>query len=683
MTLKFVVIAAIVAAVLASFFLYHNREETTQQQSSFLLPQSQILNIRDDYRAGIVLRNGKDLGFRITPPDNAQLCFSYGIPESTSDAGEPYQFRVEEVGYKPRVLFQQQLSPSTRKQDRSWQEVTIDLSRFNGQMIRFCFRSSRPDALAYLSQLKLLNPAYEKERYSVLLITVDTLRRDHLSIYGYRRSTTPNLDALARNSALFKNAYSTAPMTVPSITSLMSSNYFSIHQVPNNHSAFSGNLPTLAEALRSDGYSTAAFVGNAVLRPDRGLNRGFDVYNAHLPGSEINRRLPERDASRLTNAALSWLNNHYRERFFLWLHYQDPHAPYTPPDSIAKMFEPAEPSGITLPVVPLPGDPGGIPQYALLAGIFDPAVYVARYDGEIRYADENIAEVLKFFQQKSLMSHTIMVFTADHGESLGENNRYFAHGHNVTAELSNIPLFLYVPGRLPQIYSQPVQTIDIAPTLLKLLSLRVPISFAGKFLFQADASRKILCEQPNVRWSVIHDRGRYVYERTGEESWTGQLAGGELTEDHHFIQDMIRQNLSNGIVLAFSGQSFDQTKIISSAPFRRCYLFDAEPGDKIQIDASEVTATLQSTGGDVDYVFLEPNPEATITVDSATLYDSSGKTLNSTFAASDISQAKLPSARDFNNPGIVATRFPGKTNNSLKMTPEELEELKSNGYVGQ
>lgn len=682
MSLRIIIISALAAALLAILLLYLSQQQSNQQQSSFLLQSTQALEIRSDYRSGIVLNSGSELRVSIAPPEQARLSFSFGIPESGRDPeAEPYVLSIETDSAGAPTVFRKELLPVERKQDRSWQDVAVGLSHFHGTELRIHFQAKKPNQKAYLSQVKLISPKDEAEKYNVLLITVDTLRRDHLSAYGYRRNTTPTLDALARQSALFKSAYSTAPMTVPSVTSIMTSTYFAQHHVANNRSSFDGSLPTLAQTLRAAGYTTAAFVGNAVLKPDRGLYRGFDLYNAHLPGSEINRRLPERDAEKLTSAALNWLQTHSKERFFLWLHYQDPHAPYNPPEAFAHVFDPPAPSGVTLPVVPMPEDPGGIPEYALLPDIFDPQVYIARYDAEIRYTDQSISEILKFVRENSLFSRTMIAVTADHGESLGENDHYFAHGHNVTSDLTNVPLFLYVPGRQEQVYSHSVQTIDIAPTLLKLLSLKVPASFLGRFLFLPDASRMILAEQPNIRWAVIEEKGRYIYNRTGDETITGEVAN--VAEDYTLVQDWIEKNLSGGLVLAFSGDAFPNLTISSSAPLRRAYLFSGEPGDSITIEPMRITPTLRAADSDVDYLFVETDPAATLTVDGAVVRDERGTVIASPFAASGVPESThVPAAKDFASPGVIAVRFPGRVS-TLKLSPEEDEQLKSIGYVGQ
>lgn len=220
MSLRIIIISALAAALLAILLLYLSQQQSNQQQSSFLLQSTQALEIRSDYRSGIVLNSGSELRVSIAPPEQARLSFSFGIPESGRDPeAEPYVLSIETDSAGAPTVFRKELLPVERKQDRSWQDVAVGLSHFHGTELRIHFQAKKPNQKAYLSQVKLISPKDEAEKYNVLLITVDTLRRDHLSAYGYRRNTTPTLDALARQSALFKSAYSTAPMTVPSVTS--------------------------------------------------------------------------------------------------------------------------------------------------------------------------------------------------------------------------------------------------------------------------------------------------------------------------------------------------------------------------------------------------------------------------------------------------------------------------------
>ena len=488
---------------------------------------------------------------KIVPAD-ARLFFAFGVPKQEWDpSAEPYRFTVSLERRKSEILYEKELSPSAKKQDRRWQEVNLDLSKYGKQLVRFQFRfvSKKPQMISYLSQVKLTAGAFENVKPNVLLITIDTLRRDHVSAYGYNHQTTPAIDAFIKSSTVFTKGYSSAPLTVPSITSLMTSTYFSQHQVANNASAFDKTLPTLAEVLRNNGYSTAAFVGNAVLRPNRGLDAGFNVYNAYLPDSEINRRLPERNAQQLTDAALAWLGTHRQERFFLWLHYQDPHAPYTPPPPYNSMFLPSRPSAVQLTVVPNVTGDGGIPPYALLPGHFDPAYYVSQYDGEIRFADAGIQRILSALEESELRRNTIIVILADHGESLGENHFYFSHGHNVTPELIDVPLVISVPKKGFEKRTYPVQNVDVGPTVLRLLNLPVPPTFRGQVLFRTDSGRKAIAEQPNVRWAVYCERGLYIYDRTGSEEFQGSDSS-MIPALRKTVQDLIANNLSNGILFA-------------------------------------------------------------------------------------------------------------------------------------
>jgi arylsulfatase A-like enzyme len=681
--IRILVLLSLLAGTISGVLYFQFLRNEPARRSSFLFSRTSSLTIREDFRQGVILTAASPLiADKIVPPE-ARLIFAFGIPKQEWDpAAEPFRFTLSLQGRKQQVLFHRELAPSSKKEDRRWQEVSLDLSKHSKQLIHLQFRldSKLPGHTAYLSQAKLTAGGFENAKQNVLLVTIDTLRRDHVSAYGYAHDTTPSLDSLAKKSTFFTSAYSNAPLTVPSITSLMTSTYFSQHQVANNASAFDGSLPTLAEVLHKNGYSTAAYVGNAVLRPNRGLNAGFDVYNAYLPDVELNRRLPERTARQLTDAALSWLRIYGKERFFLWIHYQDPHAPYTPPPPYNAMFLPTWQSAIHLPIVPDVAGDRGIPEYAFLPGHFDPPYYVSQYDGEIRFADNNIQTLLTEVQRLGISSNTIIIVLSDHGEALGEQDHYFAHGFNVTPELIEVPLIVSVPRRMYEKRIYPVQNIDVAPTLLQLLNFPVPASFHGQSLYRTDPGRKAIAEQPNVRWAVYCKHSTYVYERTGEEQFHGSDES-TFPELRKTIQDLIANNLYGGVVFAFSGGISPDAKILSDKPFRRAFLFGGEKEDRIIIDNDSITLNLQSSSNDVDYVFLEPQPDSVISTQGFSLRDSLNKTILSSFRLSEIAKASvLPAPNNFSAPGCIVIRKPGKTN-QLELTDEQKEELRSIGYV--
>lgn len=680
--IRILVLLSLFAGTISGLLYFHFLKNQPERQSTFLFPRTSSLMIREDFRQGIILSAESPMIVDKIVPEEARLYFAFGIPkEEWNPAVEPYRFILSLQGRKPQILYQKELAPSSKKEDRRWQDVNLDLSKFGKQIIRLQFRleARSPRSIVYISQAKLTAGRFENAKPNVLLITIDTLRKDHLSAYGYTRNTTPVLDAFAKKSTLFAKAYSSAPLTVPSITSLMTSTYFSQHQVPNNSSAFDGTLPTLAEALSKNGYSTAAFVGNAVLKPNRGLNAGFDIYNAYLPEVELNRRLPERNAQQLTDAAVSWFRIYGKERFFLWLHYQDPHAPYNPPPSYQTIFPPARSSVNQLPVVPDPAGFQGIPAYAFLPGYFNPAYYVSQYDGEIRYTDATMETILARLQQSGIINNTIVVILSDHGEALGEQDHYFAHGFNVTPELIEIPMLVSLPRKTFEKRTYPVQNVDVAPTLLQLLGLPVPATFRGQALYRTDPARKAIAEQPNVRWAVYFERGTYVYDRSGAEEFHGSEES--LPDARQVIQNLIATNLSNGLVFAFSGETPLDAKIISDRPLRRAYLFGGETDDRIEIAETSITLKLQPSYDDVDYVFLEAQTDALLSFEAFSIRDSLKKDITSPFKSSDIPTASsLPGPKDFPAPGCIVIRKPGR-NNQLELSTEQQEQLRSIGYV--
>src|SRR5574341_1907783 len=213
---------------------------------------------------------------------------------------------------------------------------------------------------------------------NVLLITVDTLRADHLGAYGYGRPTSPNLDALAKESLLYRRAFSQAPETNPSLSSLMTSHYPHETQVLRNVHQLPPGVMTLAEILKTNGWRTGAVVTNYSLRRGSGFEQGFDDYDDRMEDLATPKWAGiERVAPKATTAAIAWLRQHRHERFYLWLHYMDPHGPYLPPSPYNAMFVDRDGStgageSKSLPFLSGATGTGGIPLYAQLGSHTDP-----------------------------------------------------------------------------------------------------------------------------------------------------------------------------------------------------------------------------------------------------------------------------------------------------------------------
>ena len=314
------------------------------------------------------------------------------------------------------------------------------------------------------------------DRPNIILITIDTLRADRLGSYGYPRKTTPELDELAQEGTIFTSFTSTASCTMPAVASLMTSLYPSFHSDWVADSQWEivlyDDKPTLAETLAEEGYLTAAFVGNYLLRTERGFHRGFRVYDDTYTSAELVRGLPERTAVQTNQYVLNWLASAGEERFFLWVHYQDPHGPYVPPEGFLERF--AELEDLSLPEdLPVNFGKGGIPAYQYLDGIRSPRAYTLRYDGEIAHADELIGKLLDNIKESGLWDRSIVIVTADHGEAMGEHDYYFCHGHDLTEELIQVPLLVHLPGvmQVPEVDAL-ASTIDIAPTILDAAGIK-------------------------------------------------------------------------------------------------------------------------------------------------------------------------------------------------------------------
>jgi arylsulfatase A-like enzyme len=358
---------------------------------------------------------------------------------------------------------------------------------------------------ASLCLLAVCACARQAQRPNLLLITVDTLRADHVGSYGYARDTTPNLDALAAQGLRFTRAGSPRAKTTPAMASLLSGTYPHEHGVRDLASPLAPDVPLFAERLRGAGYSTGALVGNWVLGDSRsGLARGFELWSEWLPDvvGVPPHDAPQRGARSLTDGALVALglaeppaDPAFEPRralvregrpWFLWLHYMDPHGAYDPPAE-ARVFES---EGIErLPEldesqVPRtqPPHPPRVAEYNVPpeARLPDGGVDVARvrdlYDGEIRYVDRELGRLVDALRAAGLLDDTLLVVTADHGESLGEHRYWFEHGMYAYENTCRVPLIVRLPapaGAAPPqgVREGEISLADLAPTLLDVLDL--------------------------------------------------------------------------------------------------------------------------------------------------------------------------------------------------------------------
>jgi choline-sulfatase len=296
------------------------------------------------------------------------------------------------------------------------------------------------------------------QRADVILITVDTLRADHVGILGGDPNATPTLDELGRSGVTFLDATAHAPLTLPAHASIMTGRYPPTHGIRDNAGfTLPGEVPTLASLLQASGYHTAAFVSSYVLRASAGLSGGFDLYDDRFDGmgqDHLTLTSLERRGPAVGRLAAEWLAN-APHPYFLWVHFYDPHAPYNPPPAFAARF---------------PGKP---------------------YDGEIAASDFGVATLLGALSV-DWQSRTIVVATADHGEGLGDHGES-QHGLFLYDSTLHVPLMMRGPAIPPGVrIDRQVRHVDILPTILDLVGVTSPpggngVSLRG--LFERSQSR--------------------------------------------------------------------------------------------------------------------------------------------------------------------------------------------------
>jgi len=371
----------------------------------------------------------------------------------------------------------------------------------------------------------------------LLLITVDTLRADRLGAFGSPLGLTPNLDALADESVVFTAAYAAAPFTLPSVSALMTGRHPQELGIFRNESALPETVPTLASELRDRGWKTQAVVSNFILRRGSGIANGFDVFDDEFPQLEAVRKWPERIATDTTDAALRLLERCTQEvgaRCFLWVHYQDPHGPYTPPGDLRERElerEGETPDGKrVLPVSEDYAGIGAIPDYQVLGDHRDVAFYRAGYHAEIRYFDEEVGRLLRGAESLGLAQRALVAFAADHGEGLGEDDYWFAHGEYLDDPQVRVPLLFRLPGRKPMRRDDVAALTDVLPTLVAAVG-EAPIepAPAGRDLLapgaESAASRPFLATLGGSRvprFGLVEGEYTFVIsERDGV--WDGRL----------------------------------------------------------------------------------------------------------------------------------------------------------------
>jgi arylsulfatase A-like enzyme len=297
----------------------------------------------------------------------------------------------------------------------------------------------------------------------VVLITIDTLRADHVGPRGTTgASLTPSLDALARDGVSYADAISNCTVTRCSHVSLLTGQYPWRHGVLDNSARVREPLG-LPQRLQGLGFATGAVASSL---PVKDLGPGFDWTHANFPDVEAGtRKAPVKRPEQTNQAALQFLERNRERPFFLWVHYFPPHGPYTPPASFLRGLEQAD--GERLAPSERNYEKGRIPAYQVQADAPDAGEYRRRYAGHVRYVDAFVGRLLDRLKEDGLYDDALIVATSDHGESLGEHGWYFLHGNLAYQEQARVPLVIKWPrgAHAGLRVDAPVELVDVAPTI--------------------------------------------------------------------------------------------------------------------------------------------------------------------------------------------------------------------------
>jgi len=375
--------------------------------------------------------------------------------------------------------------------------------------------------LAGISAWFFSSSGSQRKIRNVLLISIDTCRADRLSCYGYQRKTTPNIDAIAKEGILFENVVSPVPITLPAHSSMLTGTIPPYHGVHDNYDYRLGaGSVNLAEILKDKGFTTGAIVSAVVMDSEFGIDQGFDYYNDRFEDSAGTVPIVQRKGAKTSQLALQWLEDHKNEEFFLFLHYFDPHAEYEPPEPFK-------------------------------------SAYAGRlYAGEIAYADYCIGAVIRRLKDLGLYDSTLLIITADHGESLHEHMEK-THDYFIYQSTLRVPLIFRIPGVVgSKRVGDIAGLIDIVPTVCEILGIKAPKPMHGQDLSpyfgrrqpqRRDSHLYCECLTPQRRYNtssllgVVTDRFKYI-QTTQPELY-------DLVKDPHEVNNLIKQQPQHARIL--------------------------------------------------------------------------------------------------------------------------------------
>ncbi|HET9314905.1 MAG TPA: sulfatase [Vicinamibacteria bacterium] len=437
--------------------------------------------------------------YRVRLPERALLTFGMGVAwAGEGEAPGWYRLSVRAGG---RTLDERTLNPRAA---RGWREVSLWLPQVKGETqlefdLRLTDRDGKPETPPPGLLLGIADPiVHDVDDYGsskgVVLVSIDTLRRDHVGTYGYGKPTTPAIDALAARSVVADDAVSVSSWTLPAHLSMLTSVDPGAHGGVDMQHGSNKRFPALATLFKRAGYATQAITSHLYVSGVYGLDEGFDFLDFHQ----------DRRASDVADRAIGLLDRLGDKPFFLFLHFYDPHWHYAPPPETLGLFE----SSYTGKVTGLWGEFSKLDRSALKPA--DLAHILALYDGEIRYTDDHLKRVLTHMTERGLDRGTLVLVTSDHGEEFLEHGSW-EHQKTLYEEVVRIPLLLAGPSVTPRREARQASLLDVAPTVLAWAGLEVPGHMQGRSLLAPLPEREAYGETDHT-----NDGTRKLFLRSGQ-----------------------------------------------------------------------------------------------------------------------------------------------------------------------
>ncbi len=470
------------------------------------------VTLGDEARPALTAPTPAEFRYRLRIPENALLTFALGIASSPSSTGEEslpgnhmrFTVRAGE-GQADQVLFDHEIHLSRRGR---WLPQAVDLKRYAGREIWLVFQTAIPGAdpslpapvVGVFGEPILHDRGAYGNSKGVVLISIDTLRRDHLSLYGYPRRTTPGLEGLARGAVVFEDVVSTSSWTLPAHASLLTSTSPSVHGATRSKFGLSPSFPGLPRLLGDAGYFTQAMVTHVYLSKEYGFGEGFDRH----------RYFPETRAEEVTAQAIHFLEARGDSDFFLFLHYYDPHWHYDPPAPYDRAFDPTyqgEATGIWWDFKELD---------ARSIDARDLNHIQALYDGEILYTDRQLERLFQEMKRLGVFQNALVVVTSDHGEEFLDHGQW-EHQKTLYEEQLRVPLLIKFPNAAmgSRRVSGQVSLVDVAPTVLAALGVPAPPTFEGRSLLDAARGSEVAEAEAWAETEHTIDGSRKIAVRRG------------------------------------------------------------------------------------------------------------------------------------------------------------------------